>query len=136
MCFMQYFMYLPATRFTLDVVNCVPSDPPDERGYTYMAATAERCWEPGGTHLTLLPFAILIFIAYIVGYPLAVAYVLIKHREDCKEDQLLRAMRVGESRRTNPNLYEFRYVHIPWCPRSVEAVAKAVGGPATLRRSA
>ena len=49
--------------------------PPD--GYLHMgAANGERCGVPGGTQLTLLPFAVAALIVYSFGYPAFIGYVL------------------------------------------------------------
>ena len=45
---------------------------------------------------------------YTVGYPAFVATVLWLGRQSCREDQLLRAEGLGDTRNTNPHCYEFR----------------------------
>ena len=73
----------------------------------------EECGIPGGTQMTLLPFAVIAMVVYVTGYPLVVLYCLWRHREEMREDQLLRAMSLGTTRLTNPHgtvvcLYEQR----------------------------
>ena len=82
------------------------ADPPD--GHEYLEVVFERCDEPGGIHQTLLPLAICTFFAYTIGYPLVLSIVLWRNRELVMEDQLLRAMEVGNTRLTNPNAYDLR----------------------------
>jgi hypothetical protein len=101
-----YFLYLFITRMSLDVFNCSPTDPPD--GHEYMDAVFVECYKEGGLHMKLLYYAIGTFLVYSVGYPLFVSYVLYKHRDKAKEDQLLRAMGTGDTRVTNPRTYAFR----------------------------
>jgi hypothetical protein len=82
------------------------ADPPD--GHLYLVAVFEECGIPGGTQLTLMPWAIISCVVYIAGYPLAVLWVIWRHRELIMEDQLLRAKGVGDDRLTNPNAYQIR----------------------------
>lgn len=103
---MMYYLFLYLTKTSLEVFNCVQSIPPD--GHTYMVSIYARCYEPGGIHLKLFPFAVLSFVVYSIGYPVFVFYTLSKNRVLVMEDQLLRAMRRGTNRRTNPNCWEFR----------------------------
>ncbi len=101
-----YMLYLYLTRTVFDVFNCSPTQPPD--GYTYLSVVFERCGVPGGTQVTLLPFAVAGLIVYTGGYPLFIGYTLYKNRELVMEDQLLRAKGTGVDRLTNPHAYEFR----------------------------
>ncbi|GLE01990.1 hypothetical protein PINS_up010828 [Pythium insidiosum] len=103
---MMYYLFLYLTRTTLEVFNCVESIPPD--GHRYMVALHTKCFTRGGVHLALFPWAVLSFIVYSMGYPLFVFRTLAKNKALVQEDQLLRAMRRGTSRRTNPNCWEFR----------------------------
>ena len=45
-----WFLHLPMSKKVLEIFNCSPIIPPD--GYTYMSAVFERCWEPGGVHMS------------------------------------------------------------------------------------
>ncbi len=53
--------------------------------------------------MTLMPYAILTMVFYVIGYPLGVILMLWKHRFEMMEDQLLRAMGTGKTRLTNPH---------------------------------
>ena len=68
----------------------------------------EECGLPGGIQMTLLPYAIVAFFVYTVGFPLLLGYLLYRRRELIMEDQLLRAMRRGNTRLDNPNAYGTR----------------------------
>jgi hypothetical protein len=103
---LMYYGYLYICKSTLDVMNCGPTTPYD--GKVYMEAVFEECYKPGGMHLRLLPWAIIFFLLYAIGYPSVVAYILYNGRESAKEDQLLRANDTGMTRKTNPNCYDFR----------------------------
>ena len=103
---MMYYLYLYITRTTFDVFNCAPTDPSD--GFSYMGAVFVRCYESGGIHMMLLPWAFLAFFFYCVGYPAFVGYTLSRNRRLVMEDQLLRAMDRGLSRQTNPNCWDLR----------------------------
>ncbi|KAG1692009.1 hypothetical protein DVH05_025987 [Phytophthora capsici] len=103
---MMYYLFLYLTRTTLDVFNCVGTIPSD--GKLYMVAIYTQCFEPGGIHMQLFPFAVLAFVVYSIGYPLFVLLTLSRNRALVMEDQLLRAMQRGTSRRTNPNCWVFR----------------------------
>ena len=68
----QRVLYLYMTRSTLDVFNCSPSNPPDydSKGNVvyYMAFNAAIvCYQPGGVHLFLLPFAFFAMALYVAG---------------------------------------------------------------------
>ncbi|KAG3110379.1 hypothetical protein PI125_g10068 [Phytophthora idaei] len=103
---MMYYLFLYLTRTTLDVFNCVGTIPSD--GKLYMVAIYAQCFEPGGIHMQLFPYAVLAFVVYSLGYPLFVLLTLSRNRALVMEDQLLRAMQRGTSRRTNPNCWVFR----------------------------
>ena len=103
---LMYFLYLYETRTMLDVFNCVPTSPPD--GHLYLEVVFEQCGLPGGTQMTLIPWAVLGLLVYSVGYPAFIGYTLIRNRELIMEDQLLRAKGVGSDRLTNPHAYDLR----------------------------
>jgi hypothetical protein len=63
----------------------------------------EQCGKKGGVQMTLMPYAILTMVFYVIGYPLGVILMLWKHRFEMMEDQLLRAMGTGKTRLTNPH---------------------------------
>jgi hypothetical protein len=101
-----YYGYLYLVRTNLDIFNCGPTEPDD--GFEYLQVVFVACNEPGGLHLRLLPWAVVCFIAYGMGYPALIAYILMRGRQSAVEDQLLRAANTGTSRKTNPNCYDFR----------------------------
>jgi hypothetical protein len=98
------------TRTIFDVFNCTPTFPPDGRLYLTVA-NHEQCGIPGGTQLTLLPYAVAGLIVYSFGYPAFIGYVLYKNRELCMLDQLLRAKGTGDDRLSNPNAYALRMTY-------------------------
>jgi hypothetical protein len=61
-----YVLYLYLTRTVFDVFNCTPTFPPDGRLYLSVA-DHELCGIPGGTQLTLLPYAVAGLFFYSFG---------------------------------------------------------------------
>ena len=102
----MYVLYLYLSRTVMDIFNCVPTDPPD--GRLYLEVVFEPCGEKGGLQVTLLPWAIVGLVVYVVGFPLYVGRILRKHKLEIMEDQLLRAMRTGNTPLQNPHAYEVR----------------------------
>ena len=105
---MTYFLYLLLVRNTFDIFNCNPTVPPDPRGIVYMEAAVVPCWVKGGLQMELFPWALVSVVVYVGGFPLFAMWQLWKHRELIKEDQLLRAMGFGNSKRDNPNCHFIR----------------------------
>jgi len=105
-----YVLYLYLTRTIFDVFNCTPTFPPDGRLYLTVA-NHEQCGIPGGTQLTLMPYAVAGLIVYSFGYPAFISSILYKNRELCMLDQLLRAKGTGDDRLTNPNAFELRMTY-------------------------
>jgi len=110
---MLYFLYLPLTRKVLEIFNCNPVVPDD--GYLYTEWTSIncegglcRCWQDGEPQMQLFPYAVVFFAIYSVGFPVFAAYVILTNLNRCKEDQLLRAMDLGDSLATNPECYTLR----------------------------
>jgi hypothetical protein len=101
-----YIMYLYLTRTVMDVFDCTPTTPPD--GKTYLKVVFEECNVPGGTQLTLLPWALAGLGVYALGYPYFIARTLWRNAELVMEDQLLRAKGVGNDRLTNPHALDLR----------------------------
>ena len=101
-----YVLYIYLTRTVLEVFNCTPTVPPD--GQTYLSAVFVPCGVPGGVQMTLLPWAAIGVVVYIVGYPAMAGALLWRNRELIMEDQLLRAKGTGSDRLTNPNAYSTR----------------------------
>jgi hypothetical protein len=96
-----YYMYLSLTRRALDVFNCNPTSPDD--GYLYTEFTSIKCAGRGGLcrcgegiHSRLVTPAGLFFAIYSIGFPLYVLYILKKYKALIKEDQLLRALELGD----------------------------------------
>jgi hypothetical protein len=106
MLIMGYYAYQVETRNSLDVFNCSPTVPDD--GFTYLESVIEKCGEPGGVQMMLAPWAGLSLIVYTFGYPAVVGYLLFTYRKLVQEDQVLRTMRLGNDRLTNPNAYTLR----------------------------
>jgi hypothetical protein len=105
-----YILYLYLTRTVFDVFNCTPTLPPD--GYLHLGvAGGERCGVPGGTQVTLLPYAVAGLIVYSFGYPAFVAFVLHKNKEHIMLDQLLKAKGTGDSKLTNPVAFDLRMTY-------------------------
>ncbi len=108
---MFYYMYLSLLKRGLDVFNCTPTDPDD--GFLYTEFTSVECGgglcKCGETlqESLKLPAAICISV-YSIGWPLWVLFILRTKRALIKEDQLLRAMGIGETREENPNAYDVR----------------------------
>jgi hypothetical protein len=69
---------------------------------------AEPCGKPGGTQLTLLPWAVTALIVYVVGYPVALSAFFLLRRKLIMEDQLLRSRDVGDDVLTNPHALDIR----------------------------
>lgn len=68
----------------------------------------EPCGKPGGTQMRLLPFAIVALAVYVCGYPVGLAALFWRKREAMMEDQVLRAMGVGDDKLTNPHALAVR----------------------------
>lgn len=98
--------YLYLTRTSLDIFNCAPTTPPD--GYEYLSVDFVRCWEPGGLHVTLFPFALATFFCWSIAYPVYVFRLLRANKRTIRKDQLLRALGTGDDQITNPDGYMFR----------------------------
>merc|ERR1711871_1841195 len=102
-----YFIYLPVTRVTFDMINCSPTDPPD--GYEYLSAVFEKCHEPDvcqdregnpvDCHFEHVKYADWGVVLYVIGIPLSFAYVLKTYHNkqsstgDASHDYLLTAFK-------------------------------------------
>ena len=72
-----------------------------------MQAVFVKCYEPGGLHEELMPYAVIGLFVYSIGFPAIVALILLTHQTEIREDQLLRAHDLGD--RPNENVhYKFR----------------------------
>jgi len=76
---------------------------PDGSEKLYMDDVFEPCFERGGLHLQLLPFAIIGFCVYTVGFPVFVSVLIWRNYTRMQEDQLLRAYGLGDEVLTGPN---------------------------------
>lgn len=71
-------LYFYLTRMALDVLNCLPTEPPD--GRSYMAGLLQYpCGGP--THLMLLPLGLIAFGVYSVAVP-AVALSFLRAKKN------------------------------------------------------
>lgn len=86
---MMYVLYLYITRTVLDVFNCGPVVPDD--GKKYLQVVFEECGVKGGTQMKLLGWAWVAMFVYVIGYPLAIGYVLWNNWFEIMYDQILRA---------------------------------------------
>ena len=87
---MFYVLYLYLVRTVLSIFNCVPTNPPDGQLYlavskafthfpqkTFLALISLHysqtvfvpCGVPGGLQMTLMPWAVMGIIIYVLGYP-------------------------------------------------------------------
>lgn len=62
-----YVLYLYLVRTVLDIFNCVPTNPPD--GQLYLTSVFAPCGVPGGLQQSLVPWAALGIVVYVIGYP-------------------------------------------------------------------
>ena len=105
-----YILYLYLTRTVFDIFNCNPKPVPD--GCLHLnVAHGECCGVPGGTQLTLLPYAIAGLIVYSFGYPAFIGYTIYKNRELAMLDQLLKAKGTGDDKLSNPLAYDLRMTY-------------------------
>ena len=58
--------------------------------------------------MRLLPWATISLIVYVIGFPVVATYLVWKHRDNIKADQVLRAARLAPSRQTQPELFNLR----------------------------
>ncbi|KAA0161835.1 hypothetical protein FNF31_03620 [Cafeteria roenbergensis] len=93
---MFYFLYLFLSRTVFEVFNCAPTVPSD--GKTYLQMVFEECGLPGGVQETLMPWAVLALIFYVIGFPVVSGYFLFKHKNDIKKDQLLYLVKLPEGK--------------------------------------
>ena len=103
----MYYLYLFITRNTFDIFNCSPTEPDDGYEHGYLQVVFEPCFQEGGLHLMLFPWAILSLLVYVIAYPALMTIFLIRNKEKLKIDQYLRAYGIGHTRYTNP-YFSFR----------------------------
>jgi hypothetical protein len=104
---MLYYMYMMLARRVFYIWNCVELDPSD--GYEYTEFTSIecdggmcRCWVQGGVQMRLAMWSIPAILLYVVGFPAYVLYIVKSYQDLIKEDQLLRALGLGDTRKENP----------------------------------
>ena len=109
----MYYVYLAVTRRALDVFNCNPSVPSD--GYFYTEFTSVdcegglcKCGIEGSIQVKLLPWAVFFICFYTVGFPLFLGIVIYKNYSLIKEDQILRAHNLQDTRESNPKAHDIR----------------------------
>jgi hypothetical protein len=109
----MYILYLNISSNTLDPLNCahITSSETTSQFQYMLSQPSEVCWKPEA-HLQrqLLPYAILFFILYTIGYPCLVSFVLLNpaNSQKCMNDQLLRCMGTGSLKETNKAYFNFR----------------------------
>jgi hypothetical protein len=62
------------------------------------------CGDVHGPHARMRAAAITTFVVYLVGFPLALAVFLLRHRTQVHNDQVLRERGEGDTALTNPNI--------------------------------
>merc|ERR1712023_247295 len=110
-----YLMYVQITKKAMGIFNCAAADPPDDPNNptTYMTiAPDQECWRPGtwetGTHVKLMPWALVFVIVYSLAFPLFIYCKFSKNKLKIFEDQLLAAQERGDKPETNVN-FAFRH---------------------------
>jgi len=111
-----YCVYLSCTTRALEVFNCSPTTPDD--GWEYVGFTDLscdggglcRCWDPEHLPYKLLLPSLLAIGVYTLGFPLFLFWLLRcgNRKALIKEDQILRAMGLGDTQVTNPRSYHIR----------------------------
>jgi hypothetical protein len=89
----MYFMYLFITNVALAPFNCQATTPDDGKLYMAAVGTDAECGVSGGTQQTLVPYAVVALIVYTIGFPLFVAFVIFRNKENILIDQVHRAER-------------------------------------------
>ena len=111
-----YCVYLSCTTRALEVFNCSPTNPDD--GWEYVGFTDLscdggglcRCWDPEHLPYRLLLPSLLAIGVYTIGFPLFLFWLLRcgNRKALIKEDQILRAMELGDTQMTNQRAYHIR----------------------------
>ena len=97
----------------LDIFNCSPTIPPD--GHQYLQVVFVRCGT--GLQARLMPIAVVYLLAYTIGYPVLVTYIVLKNRLLIMEDQVGAACRegsIGSVLLYLPGLQIFRAALVFW----------------------
>jgi len=108
-----YLMYLFVSTTALEMLNCseIISVDGTSDGKLYLSAQPDvECYAEGSMQTRMYPLAIGFFFFYSVGYPVVLGLILIPggNASKAKEDQVLRARGLGDTREENRNCYEFR----------------------------
>ena len=104
-----YYLYLYISNTTLAVFNCQAPTPPDGHYYMQDVGTNEGlCYQKGTLQQELQPWAILRFIVYVIGFPVAVALIVFLNTQSIFKDQLLRATRADKSQIRAAGTWTFR----------------------------
>ena len=67
-----------------------------------------KCHIEGSVQVFLKPFAFLFICVYTIGFPLFLAVVIYNNYSLIKEDQILRAHNLQDTRESNPKAYDIR----------------------------
>ena len=90
-----YFMYMYLLRTQLDIVACTATVPED--GYVYTSFTSVecgglcKCWVKDSLQMRILPFALIAFLIYSVGFVFILYRVLTKNKVIIMQDIILRS---------------------------------------------
>ena len=113
----MYYIYLNLSMTALEVFNCSTQELEDpltgeivSDGKEYMQETNWECYTSDSKQMELLPYAVVAIAVYTIGYPCFVASILLNRHNAAmaREDQVLRAQDLGNTKGTNPNCWEFR----------------------------
>lgn len=95
----SYYSYFVLVRGSLSIFDCART----RSGAVVLESDPSiHCWEPGGVHERLHPWAVASIVVYGLGIPVACGLVLLKHRHRIQEDQALRKKAMGFTRASNP----------------------------------
>ena len=106
-----YYSYLMLSENSLKIFNCQPTVPSD--GNLYMSAVGINggiCYQSGSLQQELYPWAVLTFLLYSLGFPLAIAIILYNNRQKVITDQLIKASENTFSDSEAQNIVKFRVI--------------------------
>ena len=101
---LYYYMYLSLTRSALRIIKCEPVIPSDGHLYTDftdLSCNGGLCKCGEGLQAELVFPAVCGLLFYTLGYPLFILIILKVYKNLIKEDQLLRAAGIGDTRKTS-----------------------------------
>ena len=94
-----YVLYIQVSRAALSVLDCTEAD-----GVKFLDVDSSiLCDDADDDYRSMYPFGVAAVFVYSIGIPLWFAYVLVRHKDAMKQDQLLRAQGLGDDT-SNPNL--------------------------------